>query len=336
MFSLNKNKNQAEEQEQMADSQLNQDLIVHNMPQSDVAKPAVSSSIRRSSGFSGVNEPKKNFKAVGLIIMAVGLVFIGVIVYLSYRFIISPATKNNVVPVTNNEVAVKPTTTAEIPVTIATSSALATSVPETINLATTTASTTDEQAKAGATETKPVIDTDNDGLTDDEEALLGTSATSTDTNGNGYTDLVEINNNYNPAGAGRLNANSNLAIYTNKAIGYDILYPKSWVKQTVNDEATAIFTALDNSLVQVSVQDNSDKATILSWYENTFPDVTVSYDKLKSTDNWEGIWGEDHLNFYLTDKKHTNIYVVSYTPAEDGREIYSNIFKLMINSLKIK
>lgn len=88
--------------------------------------------------------------------------------------------------------------------------------------------------------------------------------------------------------------------------------------------------------MQVSVQDNSDHQSILGWYNNSFPDVTITYDKLKTTENWDGIFGKDNLNFYLTDKKRNNIYVVSYLPAVAGRLAYPNIFQLMVNSLLIK
>ena len=181
----------------------------------------------------------------------------------------------------------------------------------------------------------PIIDSDRDGLNDNEEILLGTNANSSDSNGNSYSDLTEVNNNYNPAGSGRLIANSNLAKYTSSVIGYEILYPKSWTLKSLNNDATVIFTMPDDSLIQISVQDNPDHAGILSWYEDSFPGVTVAYDKLKSTDSWDGVMGEDNLNFYLTDKKHDNIFVISYIPAVGNYIAYPKVFELMINSFLI-
>jgi len=46
--------------------------------------------------------------------------------------------------------------------------------------------------------------------------------------------------------------------------------------------------------------------------------------------------GENGLNFYLTDKKKTNIFVVSYISATADRLAYPDIFQLLINSLLIK
>ena len=48
------------------------------------------------------------------------------------------------------------------------------------------------------------IDQDQDGLTDVLEEILGTDSTKSDTDGDGYNDLEEIINNYNPLGSGSL------------------------------------------------------------------------------------------------------------------------------------
>jgi hypothetical protein len=214
-----------------------------------------------------------------------------------------------------------------------------TPAPVAVDLATTTATTTATSTLSTdnrASNISAPADTDGDGLNDLEEAVLGTSATSSDTNHNSYTDLVEVLNNHNPLGAGLLSADPNLATYADKTVGYTILYPKAWPTQSVNNDATIIFTAPDNSLIQVSMQSNTTQADILTWYEGLFPNVTVGYDQIQSTATWDGIMGADNLNFYLTDKKHANVLVVSYIPAVTGNITYPNIFKMMINSLVIK
>lgn len=47
------------------------------------------------------------------------------------------------------------------------------------------------------------IDSDSDGLLDDEESLLGTDKFKSDTDDDGYSDLAEIKNGYNPLGEGK-------------------------------------------------------------------------------------------------------------------------------------
>lgn len=48
------------------------------------------------------------------------------------------------------------------------------------------------------------VDTDKDGLFDDQEALYGTDINNPDTDGDGYTDGEEVKNGYNPLGEGML------------------------------------------------------------------------------------------------------------------------------------
>jgi hypothetical protein len=48
------------------------------------------------------------------------------------------------------------------------------------------------------------IDSDNDGLSDADEAFYGTDPFNPDTDGDGFTDGDEVKNGYNPAGPGRL------------------------------------------------------------------------------------------------------------------------------------
>ncbi|MEK7094739.1 MAG: hypothetical protein AAB886_01360, partial [Patescibacteria group bacterium] len=63
--------------------------------------------------------------------------------------------------------------------------------------------TDDEEAKQGTSIRKP--DTDNDGLFDREEVIVyKTNPLSADTDKDGYTDGAEVSGGYNPNGAGKL------------------------------------------------------------------------------------------------------------------------------------
>jgi len=330
-------------------TKINQDLIVRNMPSlTRPSDPVSASSLddqSTNSVLSNMGQPKHNFKMVGLIIIGGGLLLIGGLVYLSYIYIIKPqASKAPTVFVapeptksivdTINEIQA----TASEPIIIATTSEV--TIATTTELATTTASSSlimnEELNGKQNTDLPPLLDSDADGLNDEEELVLGTNAQLADSNNNTYSDLIEINNSYDPAGKGKISGNVNLTKYINKTIGYEILYPKKWTQKSLNDDSTIIFTAPDDSIIQISVQENLERQSILGWYSNAFPDIVVTYDKLKTIDNWDGIMGDDSLNFYLTDKKHKNVYVISYLPAVSERFVYPNIFKLMINSLVIK
>ncbi len=53
--------------------------------------------------------------------------------------------------------------------------------------------------------TNSELDTDGDGLIDQQETLLGTDKNKIDTDGDGYSDKQEIDGGYNPLGPGKLN-----------------------------------------------------------------------------------------------------------------------------------
>ena len=67
------------------------------------------------------------------------------------------------------------------------------------------ASTTPVVASSSVSEVVPSnVDSDKDGLTDAQEALLGTNPLNADTDGDGYLDGAEVKSGYNPLGAGKL------------------------------------------------------------------------------------------------------------------------------------
>lgn len=335
-----------EKQENTPESEVisQQDIIVHNMPSPARLGGSFAGSPQAADGGFGLApaSQKQNFKAVGLVIIGLGVIFIGVLIYLSYRFIISPTAGNNPAnqPAATEQKKTATTAPAIIPTVVPTTTSAVMTISTPSEIATSTVATSslmaEESSGQDGSNLPPLLDSDNDGLLDEEEVLLGTSATSTDSDGDKYTDSVELAKGYNPAGSGKLADNPNIAKYENKTFNYSILYPKSWTSKSLAADATVVFAAPDDSIIQVSVQDNPDKAGILSWYENSFPDTTATYDQLTNANGWDGIMGTDNLNFYLTDSKHDNIYVISYIPAVANRIAYPNIFKMMINSLVIK
>jgi hypothetical protein len=346
----NKNKNKTKNDKISVDQNLvdkvNSDLLVRNMPSQARLNGANFSSSPRTlntgdSVLSTMAPKKNNHQIIGILIIVGGFVLIGGLVYLSYVYIIKPQVFVSTVPVANkipettSIINMPRATTTDL--VVATTSLVATVTPTTLDLASSSASSTITDASSTLTlNLPPILDSDNDGLNDSEEAVLGTNPNLADSNNNGYQDLVEITNNYDPAGSGKLNTNKNLATYTDKVVGYTILYPKDWIHSSLSNDSIVIFNAPDDSIIQVSVQDNSDKQSILNWYSSSFPDATVTNDMIQTTATWDGIAGSDNLNFYLTDKNKKNIYMISYVPAITGRVVYPNIFKLMINSLTIK
>ncbi len=337
MFGKNKKKNLSAATDLDVDKKIHDDLVVHNMPATN-----------RLSGPATAPQPKisgkNNFKAVGILIIGGGVIFIGLLFYFSYLYIIKPATKNNantslvsapiVSPKTDNSSA---TTSASL---IATTTEILATSSTVLDLNATSSGATSSspigEELSTTTPAAPLIDTDNDGLNDEEEAAFGTNPALTDTNNNSYGDLTEILNGYNPTGTGKLGANLSLATATSKVLGYSVLYPKAWTVKSLNNDNTMLFNAPDDSLIQISIQDNTSKQSILGWYSEAFPTEKVTYDQIKTTATWDGVMSSDGFNFYLTDKKHKSVYIISYIPAVDSRVAYPTVFKMMINTLSVK
>lgn len=327
---------------------VNQDLIVHNMPDKKrlagngfLEKTAVS-----SGGFQGaqITAPKNNFKKIGLLIIIGGFIVIGILVYLSFRFIIKPTVKNSNAPITTQVPNDKATSTAPISapseaIVISASPLVATNSAVSLNFSTSSNENIPPlDALSGLTSDQviPLLDSDSDGLYDEEEIALGTNPNSIDSDLDTYLDKTELDGGYNPNGNLKLEANPALLKYSNVAFNYEILYPKAWSFQEVASDNTVLFTAPDESIIQISVQDNPSQLGIASWFADAFPNESLTYDKLKSGATWDGVIGGDNLNFYLTDKKHTKIYIISYLPIFANRLAYPNLFKALANSIVLK
>lgn len=178
------------------------------------------------------------------------------------------------------------------------------------------------------------VDNDGDGLSDSEETILGTDFFKTDSDGDSYDDLTEALNLYNPAGSGKLINNSNVSKYQNNSFAYNILYPTIWDKNVLSDESSIIFSINSNSFVQVLVEENETGANIKNWYTSRFFTLVDSANSIEN-ENWEGVYSEDGLAVYLTNKQKSYIYTILYTVPEGQPQSYINIFKIIVNSFLV-
>jgi hypothetical protein len=179
------------------------------------------------------------------------------------------------------------------------------------------------------------IDDDQDGLTNLEEALLGTNAKASDSDGDGFKDAEELNNSYNPAGAGKISANTGLGTYQNSTFNFSLLYPVKWDRTIAATDDSVIFTAANHQFVQILVQPNSDQEDIVSWYRKTFNVQTIPNSQLVINASWDGVKTPDGLTVYLTNKDKTYIFVLTYNLGTINVLEYKNIFDMMVRSLKL-
>ncbi|MFH1662097.1 MAG: hypothetical protein ABIA02_03305 [Candidatus Falkowbacteria bacterium] len=181
----------------------------------------------------------------------------------------------------------------------------------------------------------PSADSDIDGLSNKEENILGSNLTKADSDGDGYSDLSELINLYNPAGEGKLIDNKNISQYLNSSFNYNLLYPASWSISSVGGDESIVFKSSDNQFVQIISQINESKETIEDWYKRNFNTLIVNNNRKIMGDTWQGVKSEDGLIIYLTGNLQNSIITITYTTGEGNILDYINIFEMMVNSLEI-
>lgn len=180
-------------------------------------------------------------------------------------------------------------------------------------------------------------DTDQDGLTDLEEALFKTNSQLKDSDNDGYLDSQEAKNGYNPNGSGRIETTDLVKTYTSAEFNYSIFYPSSWVASPdPNNKQGAMFTSETAEFVEVTVYDNPSSLSARNWYISQSPSVDTS--RITTVSNWDnslsdGVKSVDGLNVYYS--YGGKIYVISYNINVQQEMNYKSIFEMMYKSFKI-
>lgn len=177
----------------------------------------------------------------------------------------------------------------------------------------------------------PTEDSDSDGLTDDEEAVLGSDVTKPDTDSDGYTDGSEVVSGYDPvAGSGAaLVTSSKLKSYISENFAYTTFYPVSWSIQQVDKEGSEVLiTSNKAEFVEILVVSNSDKLTAPAWYAKQFTSLSAA--EVPELKFGEYTWAvsPDGLNAYLATEK--NIITISYNIGTAEQASYYQLFKVML------
>lgn len=281
-------------------------------------------------------------KTTGLIIIAGGTVFLVVISILLYFYLFKKPSAPLIVetppagetgqPAEANQAGLAGNAPAEQATTTGTLT-LPMENTQASSTATSTQEVIEQEISLGL---KSGLDSDSDGLNDREEIILGASTSTPDTDADGYLDGAEVANLYNPAGAGKLTANANIALYENKTFGYSTLYPKVFAPSINGGDDSVMFKSADNQFIQIIVQPNPDKQPLDQWYMEQLGAASVSDLNRVSGDNWQGIKNQDGLTLYLTDAKLNYIVTLTYNPGESNVLEYINVFAMMIKSFTLK
>jgi len=188
---FNKENKKTEEKENNHNFLEAEDMIIHNMPtpaKIDGGGASLSGTKSESAGFVNSSPAKNNSKVVGLIIILFGLAFIIGLVYLTYRFVIAPAANPNkqiTEQPSGQEINDKDKNDKDGVEGKSQESQIVEEYDEALSLETDLS--TDAAVVAPLLEADfnedfvetnrnlaPVLDFDSDGLTDDEEDILGT------------------------------------------------------------------------------------------------------------------------------------------------------------------
>lgn len=177
------------------------------------------------------------------------------------------------------------------------------------------------------------LDSDADGLTNQEETLYGTNANLADTDGDTYKDGSELIALYSPAGAGRLADTALVQSYANTTFRYSMLVPKGWTIGALDGDNIVTFTTITGEFVQVSVLDNPSRLSAREWYLTLNPSIPASALTDAAVGTLSGIIGPDHLNLFLADSAH--IYQVTYNIGIREEANYLSTFTMMYMSFRV-
>jgi len=182
---------------------------------------------------------------------------------------------------------------------------------------------------------KQAVDSDNDGLNDIEEILLGCDSNLKDSDGDGYEDKSELFKMYNPSGKGKLIVNPNIKQYRNLTNNYSLYYLSSWsVNENKNDSIIFQIGEFDQ-FIQIIIQENIKNQTIEEWYKEQFSVSVIDNSQKVYKKAWTGIKNKDGLIVYLLSPLKDKIFILTYSVPEGGILNYQNIFEMMIKSLEI-
>lgn len=181
------------------------------------------------------------------------------------------------------------------------------------------------------------LDSDGDGLTDDEELTYATNLDKPDTDEDGFLDGHEVFHLYNPNGKTpvRLLDTGSVKIYKNEANHYEIYYPTPWSVQVVSEETgQVIFMSPTGEFVQILVEENQEHLPIVNWYLKQSPGVPIGkLETFVTKSNLDGIKSPDHLNAYFS--SNGLVYVISYNIGNRVSVSFYRTFEMTLNSFKI-
>ncbi len=187
-------------------------------------------------------------------------------------------------------------------------------------------------------------DTDQDGLTDAEEALFLTSPAVPDTDLDSFLDGPELVNLYDPSTPGALiEISPQVKIARNIPRGYQMLIPATWTSSLVipNGDEFFIRPTDGTETFEIEIVDNTDRLTPVQWYQEQELGADLSlFNSFENDSGWNGIRSQDGRVVIATYGStgvgaRAFIFVMHYEPGVDSVLRYSAIWSMMMQSLSL-
>lgn len=188
-------------------------------------------------------------------------------------------------------------------------------------------------------EPTPGLDSESDGLTDEEEReVFGTDPNDPNTDNDAYVDLNEALNLFDPAkpAPSSLRDNPGISVYVNAAQSYEIFRPSAWTVREEDETKKAVFfTAQGGEFVEVLVQDKEPGVSLLDWYLAQAPGVTSSQvEQYQTKKGYAAVSSPDRQTVYV-DPGNGKVWVISYNLGNRFEIQYKVTFQMMVQSIQL-
>jgi hypothetical protein len=196
-------------------------------------------------------------------------------------------------------------------------------------------------ANATAIVTVPAADTDADGLTDLEEATIGSAPTNPDSDADTFRDGIELSSGYNPLVAGgaataKLTAATFLTRFTTDFMdnNLELLVPKLWTARTIPATRQVVITTETGDIIRVSLRGNSQRLSAANWYVQDHPEQASTQLGTIVTGSYRGVTSPNSLQVYLSDDARSLMYVFEYVPSSGNTFNYPALYSLLVLNIR--
>lgn len=182
-------------------------------------------------------------------------------------------------------------------------------------------------------------DADKDSLSDIAEDLFTTDSNIADTDSDKYTDNLEIDNLYNPAGVApmRLIDSGLVKEFTNPVYNYKIYYPASWAVGNIDPQyQDVLFSTLNGENIEVRVFERGAGGRFEDWFTKWAPSQKLG--DLKQFQTYFKDPGNkrfDDLAYYFMDGAYIYVIIMHPIDSVSNSLAYRSVIKMMARSFRL-